>query len=194
MKNSFEVAKANAGSLSQKNRQYYDHKARAARLEVGDRVLVKKLHIIGKQKWEEGVHVVKKCVTDLPVYDVTNENGKGKDRTLHRNLLLPCGSLDAAVAPAPEDASVVRSKPRSQTSHADDDMVDDEGDEASEIVLNEVPPVIVTLPKNTQLSAEAPEFVATPQRSQAVDTYTDTCLKTPVVVSTPPEADVADLG
>ena len=197
LKNAFEVAKANAGSSSQKNRQHYDHKARAACLEVGDRVLVKKLHIIGKQKladkWEEDVYVVKKCVPDLPVYVVTNENGKGKDRTLHRNLLLPCGSLDAAVAPAPEDPSVVRPKTRSQTNHADDDMVDDEGDEACEIVLNEVPPVIVTLPKNTQLRAEAPEFVATPPRSQAVDTDTDTCLKAPVVVSTPPEADVADL-
>ena len=49
LKNAFEVANANAGSSSQKNRRNYDHNARAARLEVGDRVLVRKLHILGKQ-------------------------------------------------------------------------------------------------------------------------------------------------
>jgi len=30
---------------------------------------------------------------DLPVYEVTSEGRKGRSRTLHRNLLLPCAFL-----------------------------------------------------------------------------------------------------
>ena len=67
-------------------------------LETGDRVLVRnlaprqaphKLH----SYWEDKVHVVVSRKDDSPVCVVKPEVGTGRERTLHRNLLLPCSML-----------------------------------------------------------------------------------------------------
>ncbi|KAJ8015781.1 hypothetical protein DPEC_G00029710 [Dallia pectoralis] len=43
---------------------------------------------------EENIHVVIRQVgKDIPVYEVKSEQGGGRSRTLHRNLLLPCDHL-----------------------------------------------------------------------------------------------------
>ena len=66
----------------------YDRKARAAKLEVGDRVVVKILAHEGKHKLSdkrtEDIYVV----TDqpnlmIPVYKVKREDGEGAEKTLH---------------------------------------------------------------------------------------------------------------
>lgn len=44
-------------------------------------------------KWEATVHVVVRRAGTLPVYTVKPENREGPLRTLHRDLLLPCGYL-----------------------------------------------------------------------------------------------------
>lgn len=44
-------------------------------------------------KWESDIYVVVKQAGDLPVYTLRPENKDGPLRTLHRDLLLPCGSL-----------------------------------------------------------------------------------------------------
>lgn len=44
-------------------------------------------------RWEdESYLVITKLNKDIPVYTVRREDGIGKARTLHRNLLLPIGS------------------------------------------------------------------------------------------------------
>lgn len=44
--------------------------------------------------WENKVHVVKeRRGINTPVYVVKPLDGEGKERTLHRNLLLPCPYL-----------------------------------------------------------------------------------------------------
>ena len=44
--------------------------------------------------WENDIHVViRKKDENIPVYTVKAENGKGKERVLHRNLLLSCEHL-----------------------------------------------------------------------------------------------------
>jgi hypothetical protein len=44
--------------------------------------------------WEDQPYVVlKQSNLDIPVFVVRRENGTGKNRTLHRNLLLPVGHL-----------------------------------------------------------------------------------------------------
>ncbi len=43
--------------------------------------------------WEDKVHVVVSKKGDMPVYVVEPEDGEGRQRVLHRNLLLPCGYL-----------------------------------------------------------------------------------------------------
>ncbi|CAI5682868.1 unnamed protein product [Oreochromis niloticus] len=80
------------------------------------RVLVRNVRIRGKHKladkWESTVHVVVKKAGDLPVYTVRPENGEGPKRTLHRDLLLPCGFL---AAPTEERAQPKRArKPRTR--------------------------------------------------------------------------------
>jgi hypothetical protein len=62
--------------------------------EVGDLVLVKKLHFEGKHKLEDkyeedAYRIVRKDSPELLVYTVKLENGTGRERTLHRNHLLP---------------------------------------------------------------------------------------------------------
>ena len=66
-------------------------------LTVGDEVLVRKVHLIGRSKladkWEDQVFIVKEQPSpDIPVYRVRSKDGKGRVRTLHRNLLLPIGT------------------------------------------------------------------------------------------------------
>ena len=172
LKHAYELARANTGSAAQKNKRKYNNKAKAVRLEVGDRVLVRKLHIHGKQKlidkWEEGVFIVKKCMPDVPVYVVKNENGLGKDRTLHRNLLLPCGSLDMETVPAvPDDSPKGRPNTRSRNNPAAPDEDETDADDTVDIVLGDVPVVMIPLPTPTHLSVDAPVF--TPRNPSLVD-------------------------
>ena len=100
-------------------------------LEVGDRVLVRNLtprqapHKLCSY-WEDKVHVVVSRKEDGPVYVVKPEIGTGRERTLHRNLLLPCNMLvdtDAAKE-LPKRKQYVRTpKPKEPrvTEHATDE-------------------------------------------------------------------------
>jgi hypothetical protein len=67
-------------------------------LFVGDRVLVRNVGLKGKNKladrWKEDVYIVQAQTDEqIPVYQVKLEHGKGKLKTLHRNLLLPIGHI-----------------------------------------------------------------------------------------------------
>ena len=48
-----------------------------------------------RSHWEQEIHIIVEQKGDLPVYEVTPEGWKGKSRTLHRNLLLPCDFLQS---------------------------------------------------------------------------------------------------
>ncbi|VDI82960.1 Hypothetical predicted protein [Mytilus galloprovincialis] len=72
--------------------------------------LVKILAFDGKHKladkWEEDPYqIVNQPNKEIPVYEVKKENGTGRKKTLHRNLLLPIGFLpktvESEIAPAP---------------------------------------------------------------------------------------------
>lgn len=60
---------------------------------TGDLVLVRRFGFKGKHKladrWESDVYKVVRKIDDIPVYVIKKEDGKGKERTLHRNHLLP---------------------------------------------------------------------------------------------------------
>lgn len=82
----------------QKQKEQYDRNMRGAVLEVGDRVLVRVVHFEGKHKlankWEEEPYIIiAQPNSQIPVYTVRKENGDGKERTLHRNLLYPIGFI-----------------------------------------------------------------------------------------------------
>ena len=102
----FEKVQKNADKARQKQKLTYDIKARAAKLEVGDRVLVKILAFDGKHKlsdkWTEEIYIVTEHPNvDIPVYKVKRVDGEGLERILHRNNLLHLGNslLDETEGP-----------------------------------------------------------------------------------------------
>ena len=99
LRDAYHTASQNMKKASEKNKARYDSSAHAAELEVGDRVLVKKLGFRLDSKvsdrWEKSVYVVLSKKSDMPVYTVQDEVGLGPQRTLHRNHLLPIGMLDS---------------------------------------------------------------------------------------------------
>lgn len=85
---------------------YYDQKAKGVGLREGDRVLVKVVAFDGKHKiadrWEDTPYIVlQQPNTNVPVFKVKREDGEGRCKTLHRNLLLPIGSKLPSPVPPP---------------------------------------------------------------------------------------------
>ena len=83
-----------------RNKVRFDKRVTESSLDVGDHVLVRNVCLRGKHKladkWEETVHVVVSQKGDHPVYTVKPENKDGPLKTLHRDLLLPCGFFPAS--------------------------------------------------------------------------------------------------
>jgi hypothetical protein len=103
LKQAYDIAASNISKSHKIQKENYDIKCRAASLNPGDRVLVKITAYDGKHKiadkWENDAYeVIKQPVPDIPVYVVRRENS-GHVRTLHRNLLLPIGSLPIITKP-----------------------------------------------------------------------------------------------
>ena len=97
LRESYALAAESARKMGEKNKTRFNAKVRAAELIAGDRVLVRNVNIRGKHKladrWERGTYTVEKRMGDGPVYVVKPDKGGGPLRTLHRDLLLPCGFL-----------------------------------------------------------------------------------------------------
>ncbi len=111
------MATKNAEKVAERNKRRFDERVVVSTLEEGDRVLVRNVRLRGKQKladkWEQDVHVVVRKVRDLPVYSVQPEGKGGPLRTLHRDLLLPCGFLQPTKSEEQPKQRVVR-RPRTR--------------------------------------------------------------------------------
>ena len=102
MQDAHEIAKNNSELAGQKSKSRYDRKVTGRPLSISDRVLVRNLSERGgpgklRSFWEDKVHIVVSRKGDpdySPVYGVKPEYGPGRERVLHRNLLLPCPELD----------------------------------------------------------------------------------------------------
>ncbi|PIK37505.1 hypothetical protein BSL78_25660 [Apostichopus japonicus] len=117
MQEAYALASRNAMRASKKPKDRYDKRVHCTFLSPGDRVLVKNMapHE-GPAKlrpyWEEHIYIViKQLLPDVPVYELTPERGKGRKRTLHRNLLLPCDSLPLE-EPQPVSRKTKKVKPK----------------------------------------------------------------------------------
>jgi hypothetical protein len=107
LRHSYQQATAASTDAQERQKSGYDLKTRGAIIEVGDKVLVKTLVFDGKHKladrWEEDVYIVQEQPnTSIPVFVVGRENGEGRKRTLHRNHLLPIGTLQRPTEPREE--------------------------------------------------------------------------------------------
>ena len=134
----YQLAAKNAARSMERNKARFDKRVIPSVLEVGDRVLVRNVRIRGKHKledkWERDVYVVVKRAGDLPVYTVCPEKDmNGSTRTLHRDLLLPCGFLSASVenessVPDPVHRPRTHSQPQTATDVLEG-LVDEETDD-----------------------------------------------------------------
>jgi hypothetical protein len=94
----YGLAQSKVTKAQAQQKSNFDLRARNNRLFVGDRVLVRNVGLKGKNKladrWKEDVYIVQAQTDEqIPVYQVKLEHGKGKLKTLHRNLLLPIGHI-----------------------------------------------------------------------------------------------------
>ncbi|KAE8299878.1 hypothetical protein D5F01_LYC02297 [Larimichthys crocea] len=105
LEQSYRIATSNAQKNADRNKTRFDRQVVDSSLEVGDRILVRNVKLRGKHKladkWEDDVYIVLRKAGDMPVYTVKPEGKDGPVRTLHRDLLLPCGFLSAAVTNEP---------------------------------------------------------------------------------------------
>ena len=94
----YKVASETASKNSDDIKSRYDQKVKENRLEVGDTVLVRKVHHTGESKladiWETDPYIITDVPNpEIPVYRVRTVLDKGPVRILHRNLLLPFNSI-----------------------------------------------------------------------------------------------------
>ncbi|XP_068115048.1 uncharacterized protein [Hyperolius riggenbachi] len=135
MQNAYEIVQENMKKSTERSKKHYDGRIRSSVLCPGDRVLVKNLTPRGgtgklRSHWEENIHVVIRQVgKDLPVYEIKPEQGRGRSRIMHRNLLLPCDYLPLEVQPKPPVKQKERKK---ELDHKDTNQ--EEEDEEEEYV------------------------------------------------------------
>ncbi|KAK2883193.1 hypothetical protein Q8A73_022126 [Channa argus] len=107
MTEAYQLASNTACKEGVRRKVLYDKKAYGAELYPGCRVLIRNLNEKGgpgklRSFWEDQVYVViQRKHQDSPVYELKPENGKGRTRVIHRNLLLPCDFLPVEEVKSP---------------------------------------------------------------------------------------------
>ncbi|VDI72934.1 Hypothetical predicted protein [Mytilus galloprovincialis] len=114
----------------------FQPRARGAAIEKGDKVLVRKVAFDGKHKiadkWENEPYIIlSQPNLKIPVFNVKKENGEGRLRTLHRNLLLPIGHISDKTVKTPPKPKP-RLKPMKSPPKPKSDIITDTSDLASE--------------------------------------------------------------
>lgn len=141
MEEAYKIARECAQKSADRSKKNFDNKVRSTTLQPGDRVLVKNLTPRGgpgklRNFWEDNIHsVVRQMGSELPIYEVKPERGKGRSRVLHRNLLMPCDHLPLEIAPQP--------KPRKKQELKKPQSSDVESDEESEDEFHYVSPRVL---------------------------------------------------
>uniref|UniRef100_A0A3Q2NZR7 Integrase catalytic domain-containing protein n=1 Tax=Fundulus heteroclitus TaxID=8078 RepID=A0A3Q2NZR7_FUNHE len=123
LKSAYELATKSATQVHVRNKKNYERALRNQTLVKGDRVLLKNLGLHGKHKlqsrWNSLPYVIMEKLPDLPVYRVKPESGMGKLRTIHRDNILPIGSLvrisEELDVPEKPNRAVTRSQRKSVT-------------------------------------------------------------------------------
>lgn len=125
LQESYRLSIERSDRIAQRNKQRYDSKVRESILEPGDKVLVRNVGICGK--WSKMVYRIVKQIDNSPVYVVAPVVSVGPERTLHRDLLLPCEFLSSCV-----DESTSAESQSSEISSATQDAARDEVDDVPE--------------------------------------------------------------
>ncbi|CAI5638107.1 unnamed protein product [Oreochromis niloticus] len=154
MQEAYTVASQTATKEAARGKAYYDKKVKGRDLQPGDRVVLRNLTPRGgpakiQSFWENQVYKVKeRKADDSPVYLISPENGQGRDKVVHRNLLLPCDFLPfekpstQTVQPPKDSPTVTRKKfrpPRRQQQPGNGDTSDDDDSGTYQWYLRPVP-------------------------------------------------------
>ncbi|KAJ8004186.1 hypothetical protein DPEC_G00156160 [Dallia pectoralis] len=95
LQRAYQLATQTAQKCQQRNKRLYDKRVKHQSLAVGDRVLIRNLAVVGKNKlgdkWNSVPYLVVEKLDNLPVYRLKPDSGVGGVRTLHRDHLLPVG-------------------------------------------------------------------------------------------------------
>ncbi|RXN19589.1 Retrovirus-related Pol polyprotein from transposon 412 [Labeo rohita] len=196
LKESYKVAMEKAAKIAHKNKVRYDRHVTVSDLEPGDRVLVRNVRIRGKHKisdkWEPTVHVVVRRAGTLPVYTVRPETGDGPLRTLHRDLLLPCGYLPVEENTEPVQKSVpCRPGTRATLAVEEENSSEEEEDALTSLWLSSPVPVVSESPIHPDLSmTDVPDTQhAEPPSSCSVEGPVQSQNDNPPNFDNPPEHD-----
>lgn len=98
MASAYSLASKEEERIASKNKENDDQKVKFAKLEVGDRVLVRKVGIQGKHKladkWESEVYTIRSIPNpDIPVFRVKSQSGKNIKTAQEYDLAIQCHSL-----------------------------------------------------------------------------------------------------
>lgn len=134
LEDSYKVATENAKKTASRNKARFDKHVVDSTLKEGDRVLVRNVRLRGKHKladrWESDVYIVQRQSGDVPVYVVRPETRDGPQRTLHRDLLLPCGFLPMISIESETNPSMAVRRPRTRQHPKNDSSDGANGDES----------------------------------------------------------------
>ena len=130
MKQAHDLVEARMKRAGENWKKWYDVKVHGASLQPGDHVLVRKVGLKGKQKladrWEEEVCVVtSQPDTSIPVFMVRQLDGRGRSRTLHRNMLLPVKSVPSMPSDEHQSTPPTPIVTRSTTGARESQLVED---------------------------------------------------------------------
>ncbi|XP_019201938.1 uncharacterized protein LOC109195011 [Oreochromis niloticus] len=132
MQEAYDIVRENAKKSADRSKKHYDGKVRSSVLYPGDRILVRNLTPRGgmgklRNHWEQDIHVVICQVAEgLPVYEVKPEQGRGRSRIMHRNLLLPCDYLPLERPPEVSPKQKKRRVRETDTEQVNQEVEDDE--------------------------------------------------------------------
>ncbi|KAL6459343.1 hypothetical protein MHYP_G00328150 [Metynnis hypsauchen] len=197
LEESYRIATRNSQKTAERNKRSFDKAVRESTLAEGDQVLVRNVRLRNKHKladkWESTVYKVLKRMGDLPVYTVQPLGGDGSVRTLHRDLLLPCGDLSEKEEIEPSEPKVQRPRTRrSQSQLPEEHSESDDDSSFCPTQLSVIPEErfvkIYEIPRRRQPTATPEMSVPTMPKSPLPlqpqsDTHTD---QFPVVSIEPP--------
>ena len=116
-----KLAQANISKAGEYNRKYYNKKAKAVQIDVGDHVLMKNVRESGgtgklKSFWEEKIFKVVEKKENIPVYKIQGLGDERDTRVIHRNLMMKVDQLpldvfdDGTTHPQPRKVKKTKTK------------------------------------------------------------------------------------
>ena len=146
MTEAYKIAKECSARMKKTSEEQWRKRLIANELLPGDKILVRnKEKAIGPTKiraiWEQTIYQVVKKHGNGVTYDVKPMVGNAKQRTLHRNMLLPCEIMeDLPVEVAPTEPREPTRRLRSNASQTQEDntvdMSEDSDDESIDMDFN----------------------------------------------------------